>query len=621
MIRELKTDRFSLKNFYERRARRLLPALFLVTFVSITIAYFTLLPNQMRDFSQSVVAISFFASNILFWYETDYFHPSVDEKPLLHTWSLAVEEQYYFLFPLLLMLIWRTRRQYLVLFLSITLVTSFIASQAMNKHDFSASFYLIPFRIWELMCGSLVAIIVQEKKISCNNCLSLLGLSGILISIVSYNEKTVLNPLLACIPIIGTLLIIIFGTGNTIVSKLLSSKLFVGIGLISYSTYLWHQPVFAFSRAYLLNEPSAFLMSVLIGLAFFLGAISWKYIEQPFRYYYRFNIFRATLFMSMAFIIFGFAGHFTTGFTQRFGDEFQATVANSNDTTHRLLDNGCHLNGAVPAQPMDSCSNFLIDGKADVILIGDSHLDVLAIPIQKRLFEYNVGSYALSYSGCIPIRSLSRIDLGDSHRCADFNNSMIEFAEEQNSRTIILVGRFPYYLSGSPYDNGEGGKEKANRPIYDRSDNLKNSSDPSETNRLSRVSQVLSEELIKLTESFNVLIFSPIPELGWDALKYHMIASDNRRSLRQSPALYTHDLKAYENRVRPFYQILDDPKLKRINVFNTSKTFCDEKINRCRFKNEKGLLYRDDDHLSKAGAELLVKEFFVQYPPTYFRLR
>lgn len=283
LIEDIENKRFSIAHFYERRARRILPALFVVMFTCIPFAWMWMMPDQLRDFAQSLIAVSFFASNILFWRESDYFAAAAEEKPLLHTWSLAVEEQYYLLFPIFLILAWRFGKNRVFWLIVVMAGISLLLSEWGWRKQPTANFYLAPTRAWELFAGSIAAFIVQKKGIQKNNFIALIGLLAILFSIFVYDKNTPFPSLYAAVPVIGTVLLILYADKKTYAAKLLSNKTFVGIGLISYSAYLWHQPLFAFARIELIEPPSNILMGFLVLATFLLAYGSWKYIEKPFR--------------------------------------------------------------------------------------------------------------------------------------------------------------------------------------------------------------------------------------------------------------------------------------------------------------------------------------------------
>lgn len=283
LIGELEQDNFSIIRFYERRARRILPALFFVMLCCIPFAWKWMLPSELKDFSQSVVSVVFFASNILFWREEGYFAPAAEMKPLLHTWSLAVEEQYYVLFPIFLLLAWRFGRRSVFWSICAIAALSLAASEWSWRNAPSANFYLAPTRAWELLAGSICAFLLSGREPRASNALSLAVLGLIVFAIFYFDDSTPFPSVYALAPVLGTALIILFGGSGSWAARLLSTRSFVGIGLISYSAYLWHQPLFAFARIRSVLEPSPELMMALAALSLVLAYFSWRYVETPFR--------------------------------------------------------------------------------------------------------------------------------------------------------------------------------------------------------------------------------------------------------------------------------------------------------------------------------------------------
>ena len=272
LIEEIEGGRFSILNFYERRARRILPALTAVLLFT-TIAAFILMPAGLfKSYSQSLVSVSTFLSNVFFYLTSGYFSTASDEKPLLHTWSLAVEEQYYIFFPVLLSVLWFIGKKRLTLFISALTITSLLLAQYLSfKQAVDANFYLIFSRSWELFAGSLIAITgIQKFSIAKRgrDIIGSIGLTLIFYSIVFFDRLTPFPSMYTLAPVIGACLVIIFCDSTTTIGKFLSNRLFVGIGLISYSLYLWHQPIFAFLRIKTIGEPAqqVFISSVVNGL-------------------------------------------------------------------------------------------------------------------------------------------------------------------------------------------------------------------------------------------------------------------------------------------------------------------------------------------------------------------
>ena len=282
------TGRFSIARFYERRARRLLPALLAVILISIPFSLKYLLPTQLIDFSKSLIASLFFGSNF-YWHNTlqEYGAESSLLKPFLHTWSLAVEEQYYILFPIILMSIYRWWRKYTIVILLAGLIMSLEFSNWMTEKDASFSFYMLGSRFWELLSGGMLANILyfHPKKNNdefLGHIMPLLGLFLIVHSLFFIDISN--HPgFITTVPVVGTVLIIWFSNENDLVTRVLSSKLFVGIGLISYSLYLWHYPVFAFGRIKNVS-PSEFDKFEWMLLSLALSIATYFFVERVFRF-------------------------------------------------------------------------------------------------------------------------------------------------------------------------------------------------------------------------------------------------------------------------------------------------------------------------------------------------
>ena len=283
------TGFFSFKHFYERRIRRLLPALLFVMLASLPFAWMYLMPSSFVDFSKSIIYSLGFSSNFYFHYSgQEYGAVSGFLKPFLHTWSLSVEEQYYILFPIVLLFTFKYFRKYLIH----TLIVGFIISLGLadwgSRNHPSFTFYVLPTRGWELLAGSILAYLEITKGHRSNNknLNSILPSIGFILighSILFFDDKMLHPSFYTLSPIIGVFLIIWFSNKNEIITKVLSSKLFVGIGLISYSLYLWHYPIFAFDRINEFSEGDVF-NKIIIGLiTLALSIISYYFIEKPFR--------------------------------------------------------------------------------------------------------------------------------------------------------------------------------------------------------------------------------------------------------------------------------------------------------------------------------------------------
>jgi peptidoglycan/LPS O-acetylase OafA/YrhL len=302
LLRDLAEGRHSLLRFYERRARRILPALFAVILATVPFAWAWMTAPHYADFSKSIVAVLFFVSNILFWQQSGYFDVAAEEKPLLHTWSLAIEEQYYLVFPLLLMLLWRrgpARPAFRASFWAVLLLAlaSLGLSEAIARDRAVANFYLLPTRAWELLAGSLCAFARLQPAPRplpgrlpgplprlAAEALAAAGLAMIGLSVLAFDASTPFPSLYTLLPVGGAALVILFAGPGGPVGVILGHRLAVGIGLLSYSLYLWHQPVFALARLRFDVAPGGAAMAGLCLLALALAWATWRWIERPFRY-------------------------------------------------------------------------------------------------------------------------------------------------------------------------------------------------------------------------------------------------------------------------------------------------------------------------------------------------
>lgn len=287
IIKELYNKTFSLKNFYERRARRILPALIFVILITSFLSFFFLTRSELTSYFKSVNATLLFYSNFYFWKTTPYFQSESDLEPLLHTWSLSIEEQFYIIFPIILIFIFTFLKKYILSFFILTFFLSLIVCQTLAlKTGGTLNFYFTISRVWELALGAIAAYTIINKKILISNLytnlLSIFGFILIIFSIFFFNKKILYPSLYTLLPALGTVLIILFAEEKTFIKKLLSSKILVSIGLVSYSFYLWHQPLLAIGKIYLINF-SLFVKIIIILIAFLASCISYKFIEKPFR--------------------------------------------------------------------------------------------------------------------------------------------------------------------------------------------------------------------------------------------------------------------------------------------------------------------------------------------------
>ena len=283
ILSELSNGEFSLLRFYERRARRILPALSVMALACIPMAWLFMLPDPLENFGQSVVATMLSLNNVLLTMTSGYWDLASEFKPLIHTWSLAVEEQFYVIFPLLLMSLYPVLKYKTIGIVWGIIIASFVGSIVLVSEYPTSTFYLLHTRAWELGIGALGAFWEHKRRAEANDYLSGLGLVLIIASMLLFDKDTQHPSYFTLAPVVGSLLVILYAKEGTVVARLLSIKVFVGIGLISYSLYLWHQPLFAFARILSFEEPSMSVYMALVGATFVLSYLTWRFVEQPFR--------------------------------------------------------------------------------------------------------------------------------------------------------------------------------------------------------------------------------------------------------------------------------------------------------------------------------------------------
>ncbi len=284
LVDDLAAGQHSIARFYRRRVLRIFPALFAVLAAVTAISCVTMLPGELIRYARSLAATTWFGSNILFYSETSYFAPASDIKPLLHTWSLAIEEQFYILWPLLLAAIGPARRALLRLTIVAVTIASFAAALAMVAGDKSAAFFLLPARAWELSLGALLATsAVTIKRRWLNELLGVAGVCMILYCIKAYSETTPFPGAGALLPCVGAALLLLTGASGTLVGRLLSLGPAVFVGRISYSLYLWHWPVIVMATIALFLPATPAVMAAEAAVSLALAWLSWRFIEQPFR--------------------------------------------------------------------------------------------------------------------------------------------------------------------------------------------------------------------------------------------------------------------------------------------------------------------------------------------------
>jgi len=460
LIAEREAGTYSLLGFYERRARRILPALFLVLLCTIPFAWRWLAPDPFEDYARSQAFAALFVSNFHFLEKSSYYDIGSALRPLLHTWSLAVEEQFYLLFPLVLVPLGAfARGKFLIVFLIISALSLGVAEWGWRTYP-SQNFYFTFSRLWELLAGSICAVILYARPRMRSDAAALAGLALILFSVFSYTAATPFPSVYALVPVVGTALIILFADTGTWAARALSTAPMVWIGLISYSAYLWHQPLFAFARIRSIAEPSLWVMAVLSLVTLALAWLTMRYIETPFRRRSVLPGRRALLSVSAAGIAaiaaFGFAGDATKGFPSRLGDTAPGYLA---DMRAQLLEkrqgSGC-IDGGDGGSDSRLCAIYAgaFPDAPQVAVLGDSHAQVFLPGFAQMSKAHGVEVLAAARGACPPLLGVYLAKGGTYEReCHDFVQKSAQDVVERGIGTVYLVARWSLYATGEYVDD------------------------------------------------------------------------------------------------------------------------------------------------------------------------
>ncbi len=457
IMRELGAGTFRFSNFWERRVRRILPALVATQVVTVIVGYFLLFPEQFTDLAKSVLSLAVFSSNIFFWLGDSYFAAESESKPLLHTWSLSVEEQFYLFMPLTLWLLYKLWRGWLIPLMMAAgfLVSLGLSIWALNQIQYvSATFFLLPTRAWELLAGALLAVAPAPCNERLRVSMASSGLVMILLTFFVYSPKTPFPGAAALLPVAGTVLVIWGGAGaeraDTLVQRLLSWRPLVFIGLISYSLYLVHWPLFAFYFALFGKVPPLPLAVVFIALSIALAVLSWRYIETPFR--------RRTPASSQRKVFLG--GAMTTlllcsgawfvvragGIESRFGPEV-LRILEANAARRELPQRSM----AAADVPEGLARIGAEGGAAGVFLWGDSHADAVMPGVDLACRTLGLAGQAATAWVTPPVKDWYKPHGHGLNAEAPAYNRLVmdhirRLTVDGRRPTVILAGNWVYYL-------------------------------------------------------------------------------------------------------------------------------------------------------------------------------
>lgn len=590
ILREITAGTFSLAGFWVRRIRRILPTLFVVVIATLIGAGFVLYPHDYRLFGKEVISQAALVANFYFWQQDGYFDAPAEKLALLHTWSLAVEEQFYLLFPFLLGLL-HQRGRALLKWTAALAVISF-AWSAVGVHAFPrASFYLLPARAWELLLGSLLALWQvpnrQPFSKSLSEASSWLGLGLILYAVATYSTLTQFPGPAALAPCLGTALLIASNNAlPTIVGRALSLSPFVLIGKISYSLYLWHWPMIVLYKATLIHKLTFIEQLALLLASVVLAWLTWRYVETPFRKPSTSSappkrVFQAFAAVTLVPIALGTLIYKNDGFKSRFSPTvlqyMDAKLAREPGTKKDLLENG--------APPLLIRAKSAPDARTLPILIwGDSHARSILHLCREACRESGTNIYASAFAGTPPL-------LGALHpprlTSREYNDAVITFIQKKQIETVILVGRWTHHAIGAP---------EANSPpaLRDYDDSSLSSKDAFRAS-FARTIHALEEAGV------SVWVMKQVPDHNLDlpsalatATRFPSQAPDGIESLGVTIEEHL-EFQKFTNEIidshaDDFVTVLDP-----ISVFRTAN-------NHCRLERDGHSFYHDSNHLSDKGS-------------------
>lgn len=594
IFKELQAGTFSFSNFWLRRVRRILPAsMFMMGVVAVAYA-FIYPPDLYSDFGRSLVAQGLFSANILFWLESGYFDRAAELKPLLHTWSLAVEEQFYFLFPPLLWCLFRYFRKRLFLFIAITTLCS-LAVSIWGAHNYPiGAFYLLPSRAWELGIGAILALSPQRiysKSPTVNNVVSIIGIILVLYSIFAFDRHTPFPSWYALVPTLGTAALI-YGNRDpgAILARFFSMKPVVAVGLISYSLYLWHWPILVANRWVHIEDPTVTSLVISVVLAFILAIISYFWVEQPLRLNKtRFTTPRLLMINGSVLAMLLLAGLYlvsSNGAPRR----SDATLLLANQDLFSLPPHSHKCDDRFEQNTEDFvCKSENYDHLLNrpFFLWGDSHASAMMPAFQNAANELGVRFEYATHTACPPILGVSRLDRPEDN-CREFNDAVFQYLVDNKIERVFLVWRQNIYTDGR-----EGKEGESVAPVLISSHKRENTDDKQGTYEI--YASHFAKTILRLRQNnIDFLVFRQVPNFKISPLvlypKYLMLGREMVGGHFGRPRL------EFEQRSLKTLELFAESELEYIDL---TDQFCDKKT--CYMQMAGTILYRDDDHLGKWG--------------------
>jgi len=586
--RDIAAERFSVFEFWERRIRRIVPALFSVVTFVLVVGLIWLLPGDMEELAESTLAVSLMASNFYFWLGLDYFAGPAELKPLLHTWSLAVEEQFYLGFPILLILCSRFRLSVQAGLLATFAAASFLLSVWGSYTFSSATFFLLPTRIWELLTGALLVFIpppsATRKRSS--EVLGAAGLVGVIVAAFWFDSETKVPGIPGLLPCISAALVIYANsTGATYSGRMLSSKPMVFVGRLSYSFYLWHWPVLAFLRYRIGEDLSIGVSALAISFSFVGAYLSWRFVETPFRRRTgetaRRRVFGSAILASVALLGTSIWIVQSKGFSGRLS-QAQLTFVEG-EQTPALVNNP-------QIETFDGRLQMLKMGSPDqrpcFLLWGDSHAGALYRMFDRLAEKYKVAGCLAQNNGTPPALGTWRPKGGK--QVVPWREDVLDFVRQREITNVILVARWTYYIEGDTDGNMES-------LIVDET-----SPEANPVDALRALRTGLLATLNELEQAgVRVWIMKQVPLHP----SHPRLLVNQSGGTSQGISLQAH--RARNTKVQTIFS-----EVKPDVTFLDPSTVCFDESGHSIIEGHGYSYYIDDDHLSPTGADRLLRGMF-----------
>jgi peptidoglycan/LPS O-acetylase OafA/YrhL len=598
---------FSIFQFYERRIRRIFPALFPVLGFTLIAAVVLFNAIDFKTFGASVTATTMFFSNFLFLHQDGYFDAASTTKPLLHTWSLAVEEQFYIVFPWLLVMLKRLSPGGQFKWILGLALASLAASMVGTYIHPVAAFYLVPARAWELLFGTLLAFqrLPQPRSILVRNLLAILGLGFILFSVTRYSPATRFPGAAALVPVLGASLIIHCGTGgSSAVGRLLSVRPMVYVGLTSYALYLWHWPLLVFAKSLVFRDLTVFEGLGILLAAFAISAFSLRFIEQPFRGPRTVLASRGALFIlaAAAMCITATAGGliFQQGGMPYRNAKASALIAAA--TRDPEWDDGEKYQrqsvmikaGQMPASVGSSAvaPSFMV--------WGDSHARALVPALSIQALQHGLSGFIATRNDHPPLLDVDLVFINSSEYFDDkYNKEVLSFVTRHDEiRTVILAGIWERYANGAHFLQKDGATLRLKGQVGDHA----------ERSNAALLAAGLTRTVLALRRlGREVIVVSDVPDLGYGNDAARICWVDSQLSRRAQVLLPT--LSEYRQRNAQVYAMLRGlaEQMAITVVYPESRLF--DPAGRFIIAENNKLFYRDDNHLSTQGAKFIAPVF------------